>query len=126
MRTSEKLQKEKVTAQERITHERTGHAMYDSRCETCLKVRGVTTHTRRAVAEAAYFDYAVVKNSQQGAEVKILVGAGPRGETVARAVQTCSTLACRVTRRSECHWYSTSTICCWLERARLSKKSSPS
>ena len=27
-----------------------------------------------------------VKNSQQGAEVKILVGAGPRGGTFARAV----------------------------------------
>ena len=37
-------------------------------------------------AEAAYFDYAVVKNSQQGVEVKILVGAGPRGERFATAV----------------------------------------
>ena len=60
--------------------------MHDPRCETCLKVRGVTTHPRRAVAEAAYFDFAVVKNCQQGAEVKILVGAGPRGETFARAL----------------------------------------
>ena len=37
-------------------------------------------------ARIAYFDCAIVKNSQQGAEVKILVGAGPRGETFARAV----------------------------------------
>ena len=34
----------------------------------------------------AYCDYATVKNSQQRAEVKILVGAGPRGETFARVV----------------------------------------
>ena len=61
--------------------------MHDPRCETCLKVRGVTTHPRRAFAEAAHFDdKTVVKNSQQGADVKILVGAGPRGEPFARAV----------------------------------------
>ena len=71
---------------EKVAHERTGHATYDPRCETCLKVRGVSTHPRTAVAEAAYFDCATVKNSQQGAKVKILVGAGPRGETFARAV----------------------------------------
>ena len=40
----------------------------------------------RAHEVVAYFDYATVKNSQQGAEVKILVGAVPRGETFARAV----------------------------------------
>ena len=71
---------------ERITHEGTGHATYDLRCETCFKVRGVTTHPRKAVAEAAHFDYATVKTGQHGAEVKILVGAGPRGKTFARAV----------------------------------------
>ena len=49
-----------MTADERITHERTGHATYDPSCETCLKVRGVTTHPRKAVAEAAYFDCATV------------------------------------------------------------------
>ena len=76
-----------MPAHKRITHERMGHAMCDSRCETCLKVRGVTTHPRRAVAEAAYFDYAVVENSQQSAEVKIVVGAGQRGETFAKAVR---------------------------------------
>ena len=75
-----------MTADERITHENTGHATKDPRCETCLTVRGVTTHPRKAVAEAAYFDFATVKNSQQGAQVKILVGAGPRGETFATAV----------------------------------------
>ena len=32
-----------------------------SRCEECQ-------HPRKAVSEAAYFDYAIVKNSQQGAE----------------------------------------------------------
>ena len=68
-----------MTVDERITYERTGHATCDPRCETCLKVRGVSTHPRKAVADAAYFDYATVKNRQQGAEVKILVGAGPRG-----------------------------------------------
>ena len=51
-----------------------------SKCEECR------THPRKAVAEAAYFDYAGITKSQQGAEVKILVGAGPRGETFARAV----------------------------------------
>ena len=49
-------------------------------------MRGVSTYPRKAVAEAAHFDYAVVQNSQQGAEVNILVGAGPRRETFARAV----------------------------------------
>ena len=43
-------------------------------------------HPRKTVLEAAYFDCATVKNSQQGAEVKILVGAGPRGEPFERAV----------------------------------------
>ena len=38
---------------EKIAHERTGHATYDPRCEACLKVRGVSTHPRKAVAEAA-------------------------------------------------------------------------
>ena len=28
-----------MTVDKRITHERTGHATYDSRCETCLNVR---------------------------------------------------------------------------------------
>ena len=55
------------------------------RCETCLKVRGVTTHPGKAVAEDAYFDCATVNTCQQGAEIKILVG-GPRGETCTRAV----------------------------------------
>ena len=59
-----------MTVDEKIAHERTGHATHDPRCETCLKVRG---------GSAAYFDYASVKNSQQDAEVQILVGAGPRG-----------------------------------------------
>ena len=86
MRIREKIQQEKLTTDEKVAHEPTGHATYDPRCGTCLKVRGVLTHPRKAVAEAAYFDYATVKNSQQGAEVKILVGAGPRGETFARAV----------------------------------------
>ena len=75
-----------MTADERVTHERAGHATYDPRCETCVIVRGVSTHPRKAVAEVAYLDYAGITNSQQGAEVKILVGAGPRGETFARAV----------------------------------------
>ena len=75
-----------MTADERVTHERAGHAKYDPRCETCVIVRGVSTHPRKAVAEVAYLDYAGITNSQQGAEVKILVGAGPRGETFARAV----------------------------------------
>ena len=54
--------------------------------KVCVKVRGVSTQPRKVVAEAEYFDYATVKNSQQGAVVKILVGAGPRVETFARAV----------------------------------------
>ena len=51
----------------------------------CQSARSVNASTK-AVAEAAYFDSAGITNSQQGAEVKILVGAGPRGETFARAV----------------------------------------
>ena len=72
--------------EEKIAHERTGHATCDPRCETRLMVRRVSTHPRKAVAEPAYFDYATIKNSHQGAEVKILVGAGPRGGTFARAM----------------------------------------
>ena len=82
MRTREKNAEGEMTPDERITHQRTRHAKYDPKCETCLEVQGVTTHPRKAVAEAAYFDYATVKNSQQSAEVKILVGAGPRGESL--------------------------------------------
>ena len=74
-----------MTAHERINHERTRLATFDPRCETPLKVRGVTPHPRKKVAEAAYFDYATVMNSQQGAVVKILIGARPRVETFARA-----------------------------------------
>ena len=81
MRTREKNAEGEKTADERINHERTGHATYDPSCGTHLKVRGVTTHPRKAVAETAYFQYATVKNSPQNAEVKIeiLVGAGLRG-----------------------------------------------
>ena len=71
---------------EKIAHERTGHATCDPRCGTHLNVRRVSTHPRKDVAEAAYFDYATVKNNLQCAEVKFLVGAGPRGETYARVV----------------------------------------
>ena len=74
----------KMTEDERITHERTGHATYDLSYDTCHQVRGVSTHLRKAFAEAAYFHNATVKNSPQGAEVKILVSVGPRGETFAR------------------------------------------
>ena len=76
-----------ITADDRATHERTRHTTCDPRCETWLKVRRVSTYPRKAVAEAAYFDFATVKNSQRGAEVKILVGAGPRGETFARTIE---------------------------------------
>ena len=44
----------------------------------------MSTHPRKAVVEAAYVDCATVNNSQQVADVKILVGAGPRGETFFR------------------------------------------
>ena len=54
-----------MTGDEDKSHERAGHASYDPRCETCVKVRGLSTHPRKAVAEAAYFDYAVIK--KQGA-----------------------------------------------------------
>ena len=74
-----------MTTAEKVTHERTGIATHDPRCETCFKVRGTATQPREAVAEATCFDCATVKNGQQGAELKILVGAGPRGETFASA-----------------------------------------
>ena len=57
---------------------------------------------------------------------KTLAEHGGYSQKVRFLSQTCSTLACGPTRRSECHLYSTSTICCWLERARPSQKSSPS
>ena len=75
-----------MTLTVKIIHERTGHATYYPKCEACLKVRGTGTHPRTAVAEASYVGCATVKNCQQGAEIKILVGAGPRGEAFARAV----------------------------------------
>ena len=81
-----------MTADETTTHE-SEHATYDPRCEPCLKLRGLSSSTQGS-AKAAYFDYATVKNSQQGAEVKILVGAGPRGETFARGEQNSKTLSC--------------------------------
>ena len=43
------------------------------------------THARQ-LRKLPHFDYSTVKNSQQGAEDKILVGAGPRGEMFARVV----------------------------------------
>ena len=49
-------------------------------------MRGVSTHPRKAVADAANFGCAILKNSQRGAEDKVLVGDGPRGETFPRAV----------------------------------------
>ena len=49
-------------------------------------VRGVSTHPRKAVVETACFDYAEVKNNQQGAEAKILAGVGSCGKQFARAV----------------------------------------
>ena len=54
-----------MTVDERITHERTRHATHDPRC---LMERRVSTHPRKAVAEAAYFHSATVKMSQQGVE----------------------------------------------------------
>ena len=50
-----------MTADERITHERAGHATCDPRCETCIKVRGVSTHPRKGVADAAYFDCTLIQ-----------------------------------------------------------------
>ena len=75
-----------MTAEEKLNHERTGHATFDKRCEACVQVRGVSRHVKRACDETVYLDYAVIKNSKQGSEVKVLVGAGPRGEMYARAV----------------------------------------
>ena len=52
-----------------------GDSMADPRCEE-------RQHPRRAVAEAAYFDHAVVKKqSTKVRELEIPFGAGPRGET---------------------------------------------
>ena len=117
-----------MTSTEKIIHERTGHATYDPRCETCLKVRGTGTHPRTAVAEASYVDCATVKNCHQGAEIKILVGAGPRGEGVcegsasqwskirrSRAVPegaasaTRKTFQCTAIKRSACSQHSRET-----------------
>ena len=43
-----------MTALDRITHEGTEHATYDPRCETCLKVRGLTTPTRSSCGSCAF------------------------------------------------------------------------
>ena len=74
-------------AVETLIHERAGHATVDSMCETPVKVRGTSRHPRRAVSEAANFDFAVVKNSQRHSAVKIFLVAGPRGEMFARAAR---------------------------------------
>ena len=50
-----------------------------------VRVRERSNHPRRAVSEAAFFDYAIVKNSQHSSEVTILAGAGPRDQTFAKA-----------------------------------------
>ena len=59
---------------ERESDEGSGHATFDSRRETCVRVRGASRYPRRAVSEAAFFDSATVKNSKRNSEVKILVG----------------------------------------------------
>ena len=41
-----------MTVDDRIRHERHGQATNDPRCETCLKAPGVSTHPRKAVADA--------------------------------------------------------------------------
>ena len=46
----------------------------------------MSTHPRKTVAEAAIFDNATVNNSRRGADVKVLVGAGPCWERFAKAV----------------------------------------
>ena len=51
-----------------------------SKCEKCQRIH------ERQLRKQRDFDYAGITKSQQGAEVKILIGAGPRGETFARAV----------------------------------------
>ena len=71
-----------MTANEKLTH--SGLASFDSRCRTCVKVRGTSRHTRKAVSQTA-FSTMPIKNSQQNPEVYILVGARPRGETFAKA-----------------------------------------
>ena len=38
-----------MTADEKLTHERSGRAWYDPRYEKCLKMRGTARHPRRAV-----------------------------------------------------------------------------
>ena len=72
---------------EKLTHERSGRASFDSMCETCVKLRGTSRHPRRAVSEAAVFDHATVKNSQQKSDVKKMSGSRPPGESFARAVR---------------------------------------
>ena len=86
-----------MTANEKLTHERSGHATFDLMFETSVRVRGTSRHPRRAVSGAAFFvDHAKVKNSQHKSEVKILVGAGLCGETFARAShrKSVKTLSC--------------------------------
>ena len=45
---------EAMGANEKLTHERPGHATFDSRCEPCVRVRRTSRHPRRAVCESTF------------------------------------------------------------------------
>ena len=83
------------------------------------------------MSEAAFFDYATVKNSQHNSEVKLLVGAGPRAETFARAahrkgatIEECckhvsETSLSTVVKRSVCVKFCTAQVEDWACQMRV-------
>ena len=82
--TNQQKEKKEWASGEELTHKRSGHARYDSRCESCVKARGVARRRPGGVAVTANFDYADISTS--GDKAYVLVGSGPEGELFARAV----------------------------------------
>ena len=71
---------EAKTANDKLTHERFGHASLKWRCEPCVKVRGTPRHHPQRCVRSHMFEDATVKNSQQDSEVQILRDASAKIE----------------------------------------------
>ena len=80
------VEKKEFTDEEQRQHVRTGHALYDTRCELRVQTRGLARHPKKLEAETVNFDYAMVKSISGGEVHNLLIGGGPRGETFARRV----------------------------------------
>ena len=74
------------TPEEKHRHEVNGHAVYDNRCEICVKSGGISRHPRRVYSESCAFDDASVTFKESDDFVTVLTGRGPRCECFCRVV----------------------------------------